>query len=128
MRARPAIIVAFLEPAAAPMTHPQPSRTPPGGRVVVPGGEEVVAGDISLVAQGHEGVHPESQVACQVEHGDADSAGLGGDGQAARGRDRPRERCVEPHRRVVAEQPQTVGTDKSEAVVPRDPEEANRKL
>ena len=56
-------------------------------RVVDPGGEQVVAGDVRLVAQRDERVDAEPELAGDVEQGDADAAGLRGDGEAAGRRD-----------------------------------------
>ena len=52
--------------------------------VVDPGREQVVAGDVGLVAQRHEVADPEPEAVGDVEHEEADTAGLRGDGEPTR--------------------------------------------
>ena len=84
--------------------------------VVVPRGQEVVARDVALVAERDERVDTQVELAREVHQDDAHPTGLAGHREAARGRDGLVKGGVEPDLRVVAEQPETVGTDEPDAV------------
>ena len=86
--------------------------------VVVPGAEQVVARDVCLVAERDERADADARSGHQIHEGDADAAGLTGDGKPADRRESAGEGRVQPQVRVVADQAETVRADHPDAVPP----------
>ena len=83
----------------------------PGAHVgiAVPGGDQVVARHVGLVAQRHEAGEAEPASSGSVEQGDADTPGLGTDGERSGAWSHGPERRVQPGAAQVAEAPKQLG-------------------
>ncbi|GAA3340797.1 hypothetical protein GCM10020358_29710 [Amorphoplanes nipponensis] len=87
-----------------------------GGRVVVPVRDEVVAADVGLVAQRHQGRDAGPVPGGALQHGDRHRAGLRGHREGAGAGRHGGEAGVEPHRLGGVEQPEAVRADQPDAL------------